>query len=119
MSVYTLYFPIDETPLFLNSLSPEHYGICSCCSYMTITRNCHMFIGPTLDNVRYSEYVRYNFCRTCFNKYRIIRPSEEELYLRIHKLNLRKILTLLNMYLCKELSMLICAFVKYPDYITI
>lgn len=115
MPVYTLYLPYNRIPLFFNSTSPYRYGFCMFCNYSRMIRNSYEIAGPKLKNVKYNEYFNYKFCETCFDKYRIIRPSDEELLLRLHIIMLRKINKKINKHLPMCLSLLVSEFIKYPE----
>ena len=114
MPVYTLYIPVDNTPLFFNSASPRRYGSCLFCKQSKKIRNSHHIVGPKLENIDYEKYVTYRFCDDCFYKYRVLRPCPEELSLRKHKIILRKVNKQLNLYLPKSLNLFICNLIKYP-----
>ena len=115
MHVYTLCLPYYHTPLFFNTTSPHYYGICIFCNYSRMIRNSHKIAGPKLKNVKYNEFRNYQFCDICFDKYRIIRPSDEELLLRLHIMMLHKINKKINKHLPMCLSLLVSEFIKYPE----
>jgi hypothetical protein len=114
MPVYTLYSIIHEEPLFTKSMSPYYYSICHYCKNVNNVRNLHNMIGPIVKNMK-DRYVSYKFCVKCFDKYRIIRPSREELQYYIYKRYLFKLSEYINIHLPKYISLLICKFIKYPE----
>jgi hypothetical protein len=79
----TIWSPYNNCPLTFYNPGPLRMSLCHWCGEQKISRRSY-FLTPAskhLDRTLLNDH----FCNDCFDVYRIYRPSDEELQLRIHQ----------------------------------
>jgi hypothetical protein len=79
----TIWSPEHHCPLTFSEAGSSCISLCNWCGERKSARNS---FGFTLTSKHINTHFLENrFCRDCFEVYRIYRPSDEELQLRIHQ----------------------------------